>query len=149
MAQRDSKKETIGEHKYEVFMLPPKVANRMLVEMLKAVGPALGEIVDGTEGGLKRLLDEKDTTNVKVAKAIESLVANLDADTLDRHMATLASVTHANGAALEPTFDLHFMGDLPAMYKWYFFALRANFGNFSSALASVSAALPSKAARQP
>ena len=139
MAQRDSQKSKIDGHEYEVFMLPPKVARRLLVEMSKVVGPALGGIMS-SGAGLAKLM-EMSVEGVDWAAVISGLTDRLSADMLDEHMEVLAKSTHVDGKELAPIFDHHFRGALGGMFKWYGFALKVNYGNFFSALESVSAPL--------
>lgn len=141
MSQRDSQKSIIDGHEYEVFMLAPKTARRILVEMVKVVGPALGQLVDSTPGGISKIM-EMDTEGIKWASIIGELSTRLDADMLDAHMSALAEKTHVGGKPLAGVFDLHFMGGIGTMFKWYAFALKVNYGNFTGALESVSAHLP-------
>lgn len=139
MSQRTSKKQTIDGTEYEVFMLPPKKARRILVEMTKVIGPALGGIAG--KGDLGKLMDS-DVSGIDWQAAISGLTEKLSDEMLDDHMSEFAKVTQVTGKGyLSEVFDAHFTGAVDSMFKWYWFALKVNFGNFFSALESASAPL--------
>jgi hypothetical protein len=149
MSQRDSEKLTIDDQVFEVFMLPPKQARSMLIEMTKIIGPTLGALAD-VRGGLRGLLD-LDLAGMSATRFQQlamTLVDRLDPKLLDEHMRALADVTELDGVPLSKVFDLKFRGKLGTMFKWYGFALKVNYGDFFSALGSVSSLLPAPKAKE-
>lgn len=140
MSQRDAKVFTIGEHRYEVYMLPPKVARHMLVDVGKVLAPAVGALAG--KGGLESVLD----SSVDVGAALGGMMDRLDHETLDRHFDALAKVTHVDGKPLGPIFEVHFMGAVGEQMEWFAFAMRANFEDFFGVLQRASAPLRAVAA---
>lgn len=134
MAQNEAKTKDIDGVKYSVRMLPPKVARRMLVEMAKVAGPVLGAL---TKKGLE--------TEVNFQEVFEGVSENLTPELLDVHMSLLTDVSEADGVPLKTIFDVHFMGKVGLMFKWYLFALQVNFEDFISAFRSVTSVRVEKA----
>lgn len=134
MSQHDSKKETIDGQTYEVYMLSPKRARAMLVEMLRIVGPALATAAQNGGG--------QDLTKLDLRVVAQDLFASLTPELLDQHMSSLAEVTQVDGKTLDKIFEIHFRGRLGTMFKWYFFAVRTNFEDFFGALGGASSLLP-------
>jgi hypothetical protein len=138
MPQTQGSSETIDGIEYTVFMLPPRVARTMLVEMAKVLAPVLTSIAPG--GSVKDLLG----ANIDLGTIATGLTDRLSPQMLDDHMNKLASATQVKeGGDLSKIFDIHFRGEIGRMFKWYIFALKVNFGNFTSALESVSSSLQS------
>lgn len=140
MSQKDSQKTTINGRTYEVFKLPPLVAQDVLIDILQAFAPAAPEIVAiATSSAIpgEALVSGQDVS------VLSKLAASLDKGKMRELCAIMAKYTHCNGVPLEPTFDETFRGDLPSLYKWLWFCLAVQFGNFSgpvqSALRQVAA----------
>lgn len=143
MSQRDAKKTRIGEHDYEVYMLAPKVARHMLVDVGKILGPAAGALAG--KGELSDVLD----ADADIGAALSGIFDRLDADVLDRHFDALAKVTHVDGKPLAPIFEAHFMGAVGEQMQWFAFAMRANFEDFFGVLRDASAPLRAAAKASP
>jgi hypothetical protein len=139
MSQSESKTKTIDGHTFEVFKLDPFDAQDILVDIGQAIGPALGSAVGAAEGikagGGESLLDI-DIDNPEIGKAISTLLGGLDKAKLRELMTKMAEVTvyiGKEGSGKLPTvFKPLFRGNLPLMYKWFWFALEANFENFTA-----------------
>lgn len=144
MSQQFESSETIGEHTYTVRRLDPFIANDILVDVLKLIGPALGAfgqaaveskdiigaVLDGPEAG------EDPTIGEKIAGALEKLAASLDKQTMRAVMAEfgkVSSVTYSDGRS--PTlsgggFTLHFKEHFGEMYPWLLFCFKAQYADF-------------------
>lgn len=130
MSQLDSESTTIGDHKFEIFKLSPLEAQDTLIDIVQALAPAAGEIAGAIEGGVNNLLDS-DLASPRVGAAVSKLVAGLTKDRMRALVATMRGVTHCDGQPLERSFEVVFRGDLPLMYRWLWFAIKVQFGNFS------------------
>ena len=140
MSQMDGHKKEIDGVIYTVYMLPPKTAMDMLVDIGKVVGPSLGTIMDAASrnGGVSELLGMSVTSEF-FSKAAGELFQRMDKAVLRSVIGQLAQVSMADGVKLEDTFDIHFRGKLGSMVKWLAFALKVQFGNFFSALGDATA----------
>lgn len=159
---RKPEKTTIGSYTYTVAMLPPREANRLLLRVLKAAGPALSPILTAAGGSLKdvaaavRGIGDEDTARAAAVggalvkalgdeaswldKATQRLVEALKEEELDVLINTLQGVTTVEHGSkplgmLAPNFDLCFGEDLKEMYLWLWFAWKVQYASFFSSLA--------------
>jgi len=133
MSQKDSQKTSIGGHAYEVFKLPPLDAQDVLIDIIQAVAPAAPEVAaiataPGASG--EELVSGQDLS------IITKLASGLDKVKMRELIAIMAGVTHCDGAPFGNTYMEVFRGDLPSMYKWLWFCLQVQFGNFSALVQS-------------
>lgn len=135
MSQMDSREKVIDGVTYTIYMLPPKVAMDLLVDVSKVVGPSLGALLDAAEskGNGGSVLD-LDITSPTISNALGALLERVDKKTLRSMIDQLVPVSMADGVKLEGAFDIHFRGRLGSMFKWLFFALQTQFGDFIDAL---------------
>lgn len=146
MSQSDCKTKTIDGTKYGVYMLPPKLARKMLVRIFQVLAPSAGEMFSR----------ESEEVATVIGPVLSSLADKLSDDDLDWMMSELAKVSTAEVAPskepfLEPLFDVHFRGRIAHMLKWFAFALEVQFSDFfdgsegglSGLLATIKAALAS------
>lgn len=138
MSQQDSQTKTIDGHTFTVHMLDPFDAQDMLVDISQALGPALG----GLAGAASSVLGSKKVDSLldielgdpKLASSLGSLFAGLEKRKLRELMQTMAEVTIYEGkeksGRLQDVAKVVFAGNLPLMYKWFWFALQVNFENF-------------------
>lgn len=119
MSQQDSESKTIDGVQYSVYMLPPRMARKILVKIVQSISPALG--------------GDEDT----IVAALSSVADRVSDDDLDWMMNELAKVTqvHLGGdkaPMLAGIFDAHFKGKMGVMFSWFGFALKVQYGNFWS-----------------
>ena len=140
MSQMDCQERVIDGVTYSVYMLPPKTAMDLLVDIGKVVGPSVGTLVDAasSKGGAAALL-EMSVTSEFFSKAASELFERMDKSVLRSVIDQLAKVSMADGVKLESTLDIHFRGKLGTMFKWLAFALQVQFGDFFNALGGASA----------
>jgi len=131
MTQLQSQTKTIGDHRFEVFKLPPFEAQDVLIDIGQIIAPALGKAAKAFTGDqqVDSLLDI-DVENPHLATGIAELVRNITKPKMRELVHTMASVTHCDGTPLPKVMEITFRGDLPLMYQWLWFALEVNFGNF-------------------
>lgn len=129
MPQTSSKTKEIGNNKYEVFMLPPRVSMSMMVDIGKVMGPALEGMQAGSSDGDDQVL------YMKIAGA---LMGGLDKSVLNNVCDKLAGVTHVNGMPLDKVFESHFMGKMGELLQWLIFALETQYADFLSVLGIAS-----------
>jgi hypothetical protein len=138
MSQLESKTKTIDGHTFEVSMLDPFDAQDILVDIGQAIAPALG----GVAAGAAKLVSSKagslldvDISDPEIASAITGLFKGIEKAKLRQLMLQLAEVTTYVGkqerVKLTQVYKVLFRGDLALMYRWFWFALTANFENFT------------------
>ncbi len=135
MSQADYETTTIEDVQYRVRMLDPLVSNDLLLDVLAAVGPALGALApQAIDKGIDGFLDDDDA-GPAVERAIAHLVKGLDKAKVRELINTMASVTEfstdgSKWPRLQGTFTIHFRGELGRMYKWLFFAMKVQWRPF-------------------
>lgn len=127
MSQRDYHEEAIDGVTYQVRMLPARRAQRLLIRLGRIIGPGLGALQD---------LDEELGTAL-FARAASALFLSADEEAVDGILMELAEVTLADGKPLKPIYDIHFAGRIFSAGRWAAFALKAQYSDFSDALAGV------------
>lgn len=146
---------TIEGIEFEIYPLDPWIANEILAELSKIVGPSLGELVGGVFGGgdssnatIKESIsagaswaDAKINPDM-LSKSISGLFLRFEASTLRAIMERLAAVTVVKGAKengkLDQTFQAVFLGKPGAMYHWAGWAIERQ---FQSVFGSIPAAI--------
>jgi len=145
MSQNTPFTETIGEVKYEIYMLPPLESHELLMDVAKMVGPALGPVLDklfaGGSADLETIMD-KELGSGFFSDALGGLFGGLEKSTLDRVIKAFRKVTMVDGVQLDKIFDRHFQGDLGSMYKWIGFGMKVQWGKSLSALVGDLGGLP-------
>lgn len=130
MSQLDSQSITIDGHKFEVFKLAPLDAQDTLIDIVQALAPAAGQIANVAEAGGTSALLDADLGSVNAGQAIVKLSQGLTKVSMRALVKTMAEVTICDGKRLPDTMEIVFRGDLPLMYRWLWFALQVQFGNF-------------------
>ncbi len=149
--QSETQTKVISGCTYAVYMLPPRTANKMLIRIVKTVGPSLGVFLDeldddDAKGGLAALMDNPKIDVAFISKVAKELCERLDENEIESMMDTLAKVSEVEGTGnLLKIFDSHFQGKIGELYAWFAFALQVQFGNFGSAWGTDS--LPSLQAK--
>lgn len=137
--QTEAQSKEISGDTYSVYMLPPRIANKMFIRIVKAVGPSLGVLIeelddDDIKGGIKGLMDNPDLNGAFIGKVAKELCERLDEDEIEGMMDALAKVSEVEGKGiLFKVFDSHFQGMIGELYAWFAFALQVQFGNFGRA----------------
>lgn len=133
--QNEAQTKVISGVTYGVYMLPPRIANRMLIRIVKIVGPSLGVLLEEVdeEEGLKGLMNSTKVDGAFIGKVARELCARLDEKTLEGIMDTFAEVSEVDGASMPKVFDAHFRGKVGEMYVWFIFALEVNYSSFGNA----------------
>ncbi len=133
---REPQSKVIDGVTYEVQMLPGTKSWKMLLRLGKMIGPALGKVIDGSEGSLQNLMNA-DLSEVFIGEALTALTERMDEAEVEIIIQQLAECTIVDNKPLKGIFELHFQGNPGALLKWLAFAVQANFAPFSNALASV------------
>lgn len=139
MSQHTPESTMIGEHKYEMYMLPPMTSHELFIDVCKMIGPSLGPAIDAL---IKKLTPDSSLNNLLgqelsgdfFTKALTALFSGLDKKVLRDTIVAFKTVTHADGIPLEGIFDAHFHGRLDALYAWLLWGMRVQWGKSLSAL---------------
>jgi hypothetical protein len=144
MGRSEAHTETINNADYEMYMLPPMDSHDLLMEVTKMTVPAIGPLIDKLVAGksgddLQKLLSQEIPPDF-FSKAFSSLATNLDKNVLHKVIKAFESVTVVTTSSgkkgkLKDLFDVHFQGELDAMYKWIAWGMRVQWGKSLSALA--------------
>ncbi len=136
MTQIKTHEEEIEGHKFVVFKLPPLEAQDLLLDILAAVGPAVGELAGGLDGSSDVPITERELDPAALSKGIGSLVRALDKQTMRAMVNTLARVSTVDGLPVEKQLPVIFREDLSLMYRWLWFALKVQYERFFDLLPS-------------
>lgn len=126
---------------YTIGRLPPRRALKLENRLLRALGPAVAQLV--TAIPLKEgKADPAKLDLSALGGALQGLMAQLSPDEQDGIMAELLSTVivsaDGKGGAVMPMFDAHFDGRLPAVFKLSWAALEENFGGFIGPLVAAA-----------
>lgn len=125
MSQSNNQKKTIDSVKYEVSMLPPRLARKILVRIFQVLAPSAGEAFSR----------ESEQLTQAIGPILSTLSDKLSDDDLDWMMSELAKVTTVEVAPgqepyLNTIFDVHFRGKVGQMFKWFAFAMEVQYADF-------------------
>ncbi len=135
MGQGTITTETIEDTTYGVYMLDPLVANDMLVDIIKTIGPSVGAIL----GSLGEADSKDDALNTKISSesmqaAFVEFSTRVSKIQLRETMNVLARKTEVQvgdtAKMLDSVFADHFRGRIGLMYRWFYFALKVQFADF-------------------
>lgn len=123
MPQNEGQSREIDGVTYTVYHLPPRKARDMTIDIGKALGPSFGRFIDSfqTSGSVDVF-----------AEGFRDLFDRLSKDMLNSMMEEMSAVSEADGVRLKGIFDVHFLGRVGPMFKWFRFALEVNFQDFFS-----------------
>lgn len=121
---------TIGEHTYEVGLLPLSKGRPLLVLLTRHLGPAFGELLKESGGNV----DEARLTSL-VGTLIQDVSRTLSDEDLRAMIETLASVTKVSSGSgpkvlLPNVMETHFAGKFGELVRWLGFAIEVNFQSF-------------------
>ena len=145
MTQIDTHERQIDGRTFVVHKLPPLDAQDILIDIIGAVGPAIGHVAAGVKvpsgpnDAKGSSLVDREIDPGALAGGIQSLVGALDKDTMRLMVNTFAKVSMVDGMPLAEQIPILFREDFALMYKWLWFALGVQFGGFFKMLPSVSA----------
>lgn len=125
-AMRESgvRQTTINGRSYSIQLLPGTVGLNTAQKIIKALGPALGVILDSPNQD-EVVFAEDNTFFTDVAIAIVSSLDNLD---LEHTVKNLLMNSYCDGQKID--FDKHFMGNYGNMIALVEFTMKENFGDF-------------------
>lgn len=127
---------------YTIGTLPPRRSLRLQNRLLRAVGPAIAQLIASVKPGPGGKVSLGEVDVVAIAAGVQGLMAQLTADEQDAIMAELLSTVtveqNGRSAPVMSVFDAHFEGRIPAVYKLMWAALEANFGNFTGPLVAAA-----------
>lgn len=117
----ESSTRRIGRYEYKVTQLQAIKGRRLLVKLLKALGPAAEALS----------VSSQDNAGALIGK----LTAGLDEALVDELCDTFAArsefqLENGKWMDLAGQFDLHFAGQYGEMAKWLAFAVEVNYGSF-------------------
>lgn len=153
MALETKTSEPIEGVTYKVTQLPFKDARRLFMRLARIFGPSLATLAEGV----------KSVDDLPLASMVTKAVENLSDRDLDEVSDMLAEVTQysVDGQKWPPLLfkgdprkpvdnrDDLFGGSLTSFFRWLWFALEVQFGDFSKALGKRSASDPASEGQKP
>jgi hypothetical protein len=143
MSQKDPVIKRIGDYNFKMFMLPPLLSNRLLLEVTKMIGPSVGPVVDMIFNSAK----SRNTNALDIelgsdffSKAAQALFKDLEVATTERLIEAFSKVTAVDDQPLEGRVDYFFIGELDVMYQWLAWGLKVQWGKCLSSLVSAISA---------
>ena len=118
MALEVSKKH-IGSHEYAYNPLSATPAYKLLLKLVKILGPAFAGLTGGKEG---------------FSGAARALSESLDEKSADEIIKQLVQQSFLDGVPLKTVFEVHFAQSMGELFKFLAFALEAQFGDFLGAM---------------
>ncbi len=124
MGTTEAKTELVGDVTYTFRPMTATPSLRLFTKISKLLGPALaagqgGESVSNIVSALLSNLGEQDLENI-----LKAFAAQCE-----------AQLPGENSKPLLPQFELHFM-ELPRVFGFLQFAMKAQYGNFQNALSA-------------
>lgn len=138
----------IGDVTYRVTQLGVTPGKKLLVRLVKLIGPVIAKGADGASESVS-------LRGPGLARMILEFCERLTLEDLDEFCSVLSaqteySVGDGRWLVLKNQFELHFAGKYDELFQWLAFALEVQFGGFFSVLgglrdrhASQEAAYPS------
>ncbi len=115
---------------YEIQQLPPTKAIKLLTRTIKLIGEPL--LVMLTAGG-------KDISKVNVLDVLPGVARilreGLDETEVDYLIKEFMNCVFHGGQPVTPSFEVHFMGKLPVIFKLLVEVLKLNYADFLSEFA--------------
>jgi len=132
VSQLKAHEETIDGKLFVVYKLPPLDAQDLLIDILQALGPALGTVAGGlgTTKGDDTPITEREIDPAMLAGGVGEFVRALDKATMRAMIKTLAEVSTVDGQKLPSAMAIVFRADISLMYRWLWFALGVQFTPF-------------------
>lgn len=112
----------IGSSLYLYRPLTATPAYKLLLKLVKMLGPSFASMAAGKEG---------------LSQAANLLAQNLDEEATDAIIKQLVKQAELDGKPMAPQFEMHFAKRTGELLKFLAFALEAQFGDFLGELLSV------------
>lgn len=147
---RTSETRRIGEHEYTVRMLKVDTAIDILIDLIGMLGEPIAELlIAGESSALGAGLEQEDLEDTEanrgIAILLKVLVGKLHKDRIRHIIRELVAVSDVNNVSLSKEYDAHFRGEIFLLAQWLWFALQAQYRDFSGAFE----AIVGSATRQP
>lgn len=139
---RERQSTYIDDYKYEMTMLAATPSYKLFHRLFRMLGPSFGTLVDVIPSNGD--LGEIDFSGPAVTRGIQALTENVKETDLEHLITQLKGQTHVGVEAgsdkttqLTPIFEVHFQGQIGSLFKWIYWGLTVQYGNFQSAFASM------------
>lgn len=135
----------IGE--VTISLLPALKAQLLWVRIARIVGPPMARIIQALERDKLAQLAEGNPAGVGgISEAVEILASKMTEAEFDGIRRELLALAHVDGKPLLPVANVLFQGKVLALFKVMWFAIEANYADFSEGVrAAVGTFLAQKA----
>lgn len=139
---RVSDTQRIGDNEYTVRMLKVDTAIDILIDLIGMLGEPIAELlIAGDDSAFGADLSENGSGDTEasrgVAIVLKVLVGKLHKDKIRHIIKELVAVSDVNNVSLAKEYDAHFRGEIFLLAKWLWFALQAQYRDFSGAFVSI------------
>ena len=134
---REPVEKIIDGERYTFCQLPPKRSLKLMMRILRIVGPTLGVAVDGVKGSVTGAgvdVQSLMAADIDLARIVAVLCERLDQNEVEAIVDDLLSQTiHAGQGEVSRKFDALFGGRLPHLFKVVYAALLVEYSDFLAA----------------
>ena len=139
----DQHTASIDGHRYDMSMLGATASLRLFHRLFRMLGPSVGHLIDSIGAKGKASLLDVDVSSKAFVAGFESLASAVSESDLEHvvdqlRKQTTLSLPEGKVIPLAQVFDAHFQGRIGAMFQWLAWGLRVQYGDFWSALASMT-----------
>lgn len=126
--------KVIGEHTYRTKQLGAVAARKLLMRLVKVLGPAFSAFLRNNASlDSKKLLDMKLDVIAQAVEEFSNIATDEDLEYVCAVFGAVSTVEFSDGRSIhldKQGQDTHFSGRLFEMLKWLGFCLEANFSDF-------------------
>jgi hypothetical protein len=153
-----SESTTINGNTYEVTQLPYTLGQRLLMRLIKTLGPAFADALaqaPDVDPGTDLMSVNITQLAPAIGAAVRAVTSQLSEADLDFAVATLAEYskikrpTDSMSVPLKGEMEFHYAGNYAELAQWLGFALKVNYGGFFRGQGSVADLLAKLQAARP
>lgn len=126
----ETETKAIGNHSFTVHQMPAGPGRKVLVRLIKILGPVQAAALQGAQP-----TDQVDLAGLagnRLGAAIGEFCERLTEDDLEYFFAQFAKYSEVDGKPING--ELTFRGDYGSMFQWLAFCVEVNFSSFFGAL---------------
>lgn len=117
----DAAVKEIDGHRFEVCKLDPTVSLHMLRNLMAAVGPSFGAMLNGAS------LESLSNSQVDIGRAVRELFDRLDNKMLDDMVKTWDAVSFVDGKRVRDVYSAIFRGKISMQLEWLSFCITSEY----------------------
>lgn len=119
---KDAAVKEIDGHRFEVCKLEPMLSLHMLRNLLAAVGPSFGAMLNGVS------LESLSGSQLDLGKAVGELFGRLDNKMLTDMVKTWGAISFVDGKRVSDVYSAIFQGKMAMQLEWLAFCIASEYG---------------------